>query len=455
MTVLLHRVAYRHGGSSSDFRVVGHSFRTDNKYLHNFHYYARLGEEAHRSNSTWFDTDGRTSAVIRRFHGFNGDGRDDRARMIVGPADELDVRQALALACDDPVWSDDRWTPGPDGLEPISLGELPQPRSRTESTALDSTLARELVPIVGAYLARPDVPIWVASTMPEKDSVNLILALVDIAEALSGDHEPWTFSTLEDGQQGGSLRPRIQFMPVWPTRKLVSTNNRTIIDYHANEHGHRSAEATALVETYLRDGPEGLANQYEQPDETPMDPGPETDDVMTTPQEVGHVPDPPPLDPPPVPKDNVTELFCMLRDAQLREVPELIDRMRRAPKSDDDRDLIRRELASATSLTTQWLNGLHKPARTQVRAELLVGVAMGPEHWTSEHAMAGVRELGQAVRPSNGTTTAQTHLPNERSARPGRIRFNRGDVTAVLAVTTVLVSMIALLLLIVLIFALG
>jgi hypothetical protein len=396
----LDRIVYAHSGSL-DFQAVASSLGRHEYGLHDkFRYYGRLEVQRDRPPSTWYWADGKTAVVIRRLPGNQGDGRDDRAHVLLGNADELDLQRALALADNCPLWTDGSWRAA-GVLDKIDAGQLPDPLPLWDRPDVTTDAVNNLWPIVHAVCRRPELPIWVFDTLSEGGVVDQIRTLVGMAAILTPNEMPWTFATGEDSDVRGSLEPRIRFVRGWGTSRVASDTKRTVVrsDYQGAT-ADEEQKYRDLVTIYLADGPEALQRELDHasvstvPARTPTIPP--RQDGQRTPAEHSFG-QPLPAQQIPPPPESAATLFNRLWNAHDDELSVLVLRLTQTRVTEQERNLIRSDLVNPHSMTCQRFNKLEPAQRNQLLTQLITMTAMRPKDWRSPDASRSTERLLQAI----------------------------------------------------------
>ncbi len=400
MNGYLDRIVYAHSGSL-DFRAVASSLASHEYDLRDkFRYYGRLDTQRDRPPSTWYWADGKMAVVIRRLPGNQGDGRDDRAHVLLGRADELDLRQALALADNCPLWTEPSWREA-GVLDKVDARQLPDPLPLWDRPDATADAINNLWPIVHAVCLRPELPIWVFDTLSEGGVVSQIRTLVGMAAILTSNVAPWTFATGEDSEVRGSLEPRIRFVRGWGANGVSSDARRTVV--RSDYQGATADEAQKyrdLVAIYLTGGPEALQREMDHASASTADSRPPTiaprqDGHRTTSEHSFEQPVPPQQIPPP--PENVRTLLNRLHSVPDDELPALVLRLTQTQVSEHERNLLRSDLANPHSSTSHRFNQLEPAQRSQLLTQLITMTVMRPKDWRSPEASRTADRLLQAI----------------------------------------------------------
>lgn len=443
MNGYLDRITYGHRGST-DFGPVASSPGTNPQRIRSLQFHSRLLFAPNRPESTFYWNDGTDAAVMRRLPGSDGDGRDDRAHVLLGRSDVLHLEQALALAADCRIWHDPGWDNGTETIEPVGTEMLPPRRVMWEHTDQQTNLVEEIWPLLYASEHWPGRPIWVVDDLSEHTMVNLVRALAGAVEVLRPKGRPlWNFSTREDVLPTGELRPDIQFVPRG-SGEVASNDLRAVVRYPYRDATEQDEELYRLIAgTYVERGPHAVAKMLRtlttvtrpqsdavlvganEPRRPPENTSLATHDPNWSPQRqqqqqfvappAGVLPADP--IPPPVP---VSELLARIGTAPASELAGLVDEIARAANNQSDRAEVRRQLLDPRGKINVRFTRLHPGDRNRLTVRLLNTVTLGNEGWDHPSATRLVDDL---VKVATSTAPAaedrRSRRRRDRDATPG------------------------------------
>lgn len=425
----IDRIYYTHQGSS-DFGMAGSSLGRDpSDWARRLLVPAQLDYATNRPVSTVYWTDDVTAVVIRRVPGDGAVGQKDSALALVGPATRLDVRQALALATDCPVWTDEGWCTGRD-IDRIDSGLLPEPLQLWNPSDADTVSSELLWPMVYAFDRNPYSPLLVtAGEYDESTVVDLIRSLVGTGRVLR-EVRDLSFSTWEGNPVRGAIVPMIQFLPNWSG--AAPGGSGSIVRFPYRDANARDAHAYQnWVKDYLsgdqaalRDEPRYATQtaapiEQRRPDrhapkaEPPVLPGrpnnstghpgydpPPANHVaaqQTTPLPADPIPPQPPTPGQAMapPQPSVWRMFLDL-PVHPRDAIPVIDEMTRTPSSESERDRIRVALGNPESPFRQHIVHWTGPDQDRALAPLLVMVLREGD-WAGRDVTRSVDRLLRAI----------------------------------------------------------